>query len=418
MSGLLTGVRGRVTFTVLAVTACLYSLLGTLGFLQIAHSGRDAIRDRIGQVLDQLEDELRSGTGTFSITTPDGVDTRVVASPAGRPPGTLTVERQIVVSGAALTLQGTASEARLTDSLRSLFRGLWAAVPLASIISATLAGLATHRALRPVGSITELAREVGSDSDKRVPVPRTGDEIEQLARTVNEMLDRLSAGRLAQQRFTSDAAHELRTPLMALQGEVELAHGDDQIPNDLLDRLTHLSARLGDRVDDLVLLATLDEGRPARHQVVDLHGVLTVEAESISPRIEIIGSESYVAGDGALLARAVRNLLANAVRHSRSSVRAEIAETADTVTLHVDDDGPGVPPEQETQIFHRFGRVDTARATSDGGSGLGLAIVDAVVRSHGGSVALGRSPAGGARFSLLLPRTSPDGGVPVSGDEK
>src|SRR3954453_17758261 len=254
----LSGVRGRVVLPVLVVTACLYSLLGAIGFLYIANSGRDAIRERVGNVLDQLEAGLQNGTGTVSITTADGVEADAFDAGA-TPPDTgndIAVRRQVTVGAQVLVLVGHASQARLNDSLRSLYRGLWIGVPLAVLLTATMAGLATSRALRPVSVITDLADAVGDgDSTKRVPVPDTDDEIEHLARTVNEMLDRIAAGRTAQRQFTSDAAHELRTPLMALQGEIELAR---QSPSDadaaFLQRIDSLANRLAHRVDDLVLL--------------------------------------------------------------------------------------------------------------------------------------------------------------------
>ena len=134
-------------------------------------------------------------------------------------------------------------------------------MPLGVLVTAVIAGLATRRALRPVSVITDLAATIEArDTTMRVPVPDTDDEIEHLARTVNEMLDRIAAGRAAQRQFTSDAAHELRTPLMALKGEIELAiRAPDDVDVTFLPRLEALGDRLARRVDDLVLLSTLDE---------------------------------------------------------------------------------------------------------------------------------------------------------------
>lgn len=411
MKNPLVGIRGRVTFTVLAVTAVLYSLLGTIGFASIASSGRDAIRERIGVVLDELAASVRAGTGTVSLSKPDGVEATVVPASSTLPPvaaGQLQVTRSLTVNGAKLTLVGTGSEAPLTDSLRSLFRGLWIAIPLASIVSALMAGLATRRALRPVGAITALADTIGDNmKGDRVPVPTTGDEIERLARTVNEMLDRIEAGRAAQRQFTSDAAHELRTPLMALQGELELvsAHGAE-VDNALLDRMGSLCGRLGDRIDDLVLLSTLDEARPLGLTPCSLLSIVRDEAAVVAPAAAVDGDDVAVMLDHALVERAARNLLANAKRHATHAVQATVVAAGDRLWLHVDDDGPGVDAAARAEMFRRFARLDEARTVDRGGAGLGLAIVASVAEAHHGGVEVGDSPLGGARLSLWLPATA------------
>lgn len=407
MSRLLSGVRGRVTFTVLAVTAILYSLLGTIGFLLIANSGREAIRSRVEEVLSQLETSVRDGRGTTSIVTNDGIYAFAISTKATpeATPGLLQVTRAIDVQGVDVFLVGRTSEARLADNLRSLHRGLWVAIPIAAIVSALMAGAATRRALRPVGSITALADSIsGSTNGARVPVPDTNDEIAHLATTLNAMLDRVDASQLAQQQFTSDAAHELRTPLMALQGELELlANGAQQLDQSVLERLASLSTRLGARINDLVLLSTLDEHRPLVLEDMDLSELVASEAAAIVPGMETTGTAPTIRADHALVSRAVRNLLANAKRHSRSYVRATISHSGDRVTLYVDDDGPGLPEDAAERVFGRFSRLEEARDSSTGGAGLGLAIVAAVARAHGGSVSVTRSDIGGARFELSLP---------------
>jgi signal transduction histidine kinase len=404
----LSGVRGRVTFAVLAVTAVVYSLLGAIGFVQIASSGRDAIEQRIEEVLDELETGLTTGLGAVEISTADGVTARAIA-PSSPPPaeleGEVQVERLVEISGTEVLLVGRSSQARLTDSLRSLYRALWIAIPIASVISAALAGLATRRALRPVGAITELAEKIGASADgDRVAVPDTGDEIEHLARTVNEMLDRIEHGRAAQRQFTSDAAHELRTPLMALQGELELVGGHvERVDGALLERLTNLSARLGDRIDDLVLLSTLDEGRPLSLVPASLLAIARDEAALLVPDAQISGDDVATPLDRELMGRALRNLLANARRHSVSLVAVVVERTADRVVVHVDDDGAGVPVDRREVMFSRFARLDESRSTDRGGSGLGLAIVATVAQAHGGGVEVTDSPRGGARVSLWIP---------------
>jgi signal transduction histidine kinase len=406
MTNPLAGIRGRVTFAVLAVASIVFSLLGTVGFLQIAHSGRDAIVQRVGHVLDDLEVALQQHTGVLHIETADGV-TAAAHVPSAVPPaapGQVTVTRRVRIDGTEVVLQGQSSQAPLTTSLRSLFRGLWLGIPLAALICALLAGLATHRALQPVRSITNFAAGVPRSPDgARVPVPASGDEIEQLATTVNGMLERIDEGQRMQRKFTSDAAHELRTPLMALRGEIELAEKADELEPSTAARLTSLADRLRERVDDLVLLSTLDEAQPRRVELVDVVALAQEEATAVRPGTPVDGMAATTLADRGLLARAIRNLVANAARHAHAEVRVVVETTATAVWVHVDDDGEGIDPRRRNEVFDRFSRLDDARRADDGGSGLGLAIVRSVATAHGGGAVADAGPLGGARVSMWLP---------------
>jgi signal transduction histidine kinase len=405
----LLGLRAQVALLVLAVTACLFSLLGAVGFLQIAHSGRDAIHQRVATVVDILAAQLRAGTHTVRLATPDGVVATVIGAtpPTDIPAGhEITVQRTITISGTTIRLEGQASDVALADSLHSLHTALWIGIPIAAILSAVLAGYAAHRALRPVAGITRQVEQIGpTDTTSRVPVPATGDEIDHLAGTVNSMLDRIAAGRLTQQRFTSDAAHELRTPLMALQGEIELARAHTISTDDaFLARTETLTSRLASRVDDLILLSTLDEAPPLTRAPTNVTELVHTEAAAMPKPIDVIGGPDISADiDHNLIARAVRNLLVNACRHAQH-VTATVINEDDAVIIRIDDDGPGIDPTQRERIFQRFARTDDARDTETGGAGLGLAIVSSIANAHHGHTTITTSPHGGARFTLTLPR--------------
>lgn len=407
MRNLFRGLRGRVTFTVLVVTAALYSVVGTVGFIAISNNGRESIRERVNEVLDQLEWDIRREGRAVTLSTNDGVRAYIVANDDIPPEanGLVQITRQLQIENQQVTIVGRTSDVRLTESLQSLFRAMWIAIPLAAIVSALMAGFATRRALRPVGLITARASSIDTPTaGARVPVPDTDDEITQLALTLNSMLDRVDVAHIAQRQFTSDAAHELRTPLMALQGELELlSNGTQSADTHTITRLVSLSSRLGERIDDLLLLSTLDEGRPLDIQDVELL-VLTREVMmEVAPQAENVGDPIHVRIDRRLIARALRNLLGNAVRHSDGRVRLSLEQNDDEICIHVEDNGPGVLEDEIERIFGRFTRLDTSRDSSAGGAGLGLSIVAAIVSAHGGRIDVTRSDLGGAKFTIWLP---------------
>lgn len=403
----LDGVRGRVTAAVLAITAVLYSVLGAVGFVAIANAARDDATERVERELDAFEALVRSGSSTVSARTADGVVVRVVRPGAqvDEAAGELLVERPIGVEGTELVLVGSAQDPSSTTSLRSLYWLLWIGIPIASVTSALLAGMATKQALRPVDAMTEIAATIGHDArGGRVPVPDTGDEIERLGSTMNAMLDRIEEVQLRQRRFTSDAAHELRTPLMALQGEIELATPQlAGVDTELPDRLAALCERLQVRIDDLLLLAMLDEAPTLDLGAVRLRDVISAEADDVGADVGWGDDDLLVAADPALLARAVRNLLSNARRHAVERVMASTERVEGRVWVHVDDDGPGIDAADRDRVFERFTRLDESRTLDRGGAGLGLAIAASVAAAHGGGVAATDSPLGGARLSMWFP---------------
>ena len=290
---------------------------------------------------------------------------------------------------------------------------------------ALLAGLAVaDRAMRPIKALTGLARQITStrDPSKRIPAPPTDDEVGELARTMDGMLQALDEARsereqsLERQReFVADASHELRTPLTSIQANLELLQVEGAGSEDdrhTVDSALSSTKRMSGLVSDLLLLARADAGRQVARTEIDLAQIAAGALEEVEPLAGGRRMESRL--DGPLpmqgnpdeLHRMIRNLLENAVRHTPEKTTVELTarRDGDRALLEVLDDGPGIPAGIEEQVFDRFVRGDgPADTVGGGGSGLGLSIVRAVAQSHNGTVGAGTSTYGGARFSIRLP---------------
>lgn len=292
--------------------------------------------------------------------------------------------------------------------LRALGIALAALVPALTALLAVAIWVALGRALRPVERLRQAAAQVARvGGPGALPVPSGDDELAALARTLNEMLDRLEDAAARQRAFVADAAHELRSPLAAARASLEVARAHPaaypgpELAADLESEVVRMQAL----VDDLLLLARVGSAPPA---AVDLdlvavarEGVSTSRARAEfleAPSVEVIGS-GRGRGDAAALARVARNLVDNARRHARSRVVVAVADGSITV----DDDGSGIVPADRERVFERFVRLDEAREREAGGSGLGLAIAREIARDQGGDVDLGDAPAGGLRAVLRVP---------------
>lgn len=296
------------------------------------------------------------------------------------------------------------------DSTSVVTRSLAAGIPSLLLLVAATSWVLTGRALRPVEAIRrEVAAISGSELDRRVPTPAGDDEIGRLARTMNEMLDRLQASRDRQRRFVADASHELRSPIASIrhQLEVALAHPEHRTFDLLATDLLADDLRMQHLVDDLLLLARADEETlTAVREPVDLDDLVFAEATRLRQhgvtRVDTSGvSAGRLRGDASQLERLLRNLADNAERHAASVVTFALHAENGTVTLSVDDDGVGVADADRTRVFERFTRLDDARARDAGGAGLGLAIVAEVAHSHGGTVRIEGDR--GSRFVVVLP---------------
>jgi signal transduction histidine kinase len=292
---------------------------------------------------------------------------------------------------------------------------LAAGIPLLVLVVGVVTWWIAGRALRPVEAIRAEVEHISAGAlDRRVPEPDTGDEIARLAGTMNRMLGRLEESQARQRRFTSDAAHELRSPVASIRqhSEVAIAHPASTSVGELADVVHRENLRVERLVDDLLLLARIDEGAHAVRAQVDLDDVALEEAArlraSTTLTVETSGvGPARVRGNRDELERAFRNLTENAARHAAHIVALSVSEVDGSAIVTVDDDGPGIDDGDRERAFERFVRLDDARTRTDGGAGLGLAIVRAVVEAHGGAVTLGAGPIGGARAEVLLPIVEP-----------
>jgi signal transduction histidine kinase len=350
-------------------------------------------------------------TVTLSGLLPDPPDPfRVVALTTTAPVPGYTV----VVASELELVTGTDAALR-----RLLVRGGPPFLALVALVTWVIA----DRALRRVDAVRARVEGITAEAlDRRVPEPPGDDEITRLARTMNEMLDRLQAAGERQRRFVADASHELKSPLAAVQAELEvaLAHPDQADWEAAAARLLAEDQRMERLVADLLFLAQCDDGDfslvtvPA--EVVALDAVVRDEVARLAPRwtvpvdldIAVAPGGAAVAGRPEHLARVVRNLLENAARHARSRVTVTVAAggpggavPAGEVEMVVADDGRGIDPADRTRVFDRFTRLDDARSRDEGGSGLGLPIAREIVEAHGGRIAVGDGP--GGRFVVRLP---------------
>ena len=307
---------------------------------------------------------------------------------------------------------------------------------------AVLAGLAVvgvsmvRTALRPLGEIEVTAAAIGrGDLGRRVPDHHPGTEMGRLSRALNAMLEQVERAFRAQarsearargseqrmRRFVADASHELRTPLTSIRGFAELhrqgAVTDPEDVSDLLVRIEGEAERMGVLVDDLLLLARLDQQRPMEKAPVDVGSVAreAVEAaRAAAPErrvnVEAPASALEVDGDAVQIRQVITNLLDNALAYSPdgSPVTVTVAavdhEDRPSVAVEVTDRGQGLTANQAARVFERFYRTDAARSRAQGGTGLGLSIVAAIAEAHGGSVEVDSTPGEGSTFRVLLPR--------------
>ena len=434
------GIRARVTATAVAVVG-VASVLAA--FAMVAFVGRsltaqaadqatvraqqiadDGVRDGgsivVGDPEEQFVQVLRGSTVVASSANVAGLPALAIPGPDGavRVRVPTVAGPFIAASAVAVGVDGPRTvvvglniddvdEARHVVAL-ALLVGVPVLLAVVGLVTWRMVG----RTLRPVEDMREEVERISStELDRRVPTPSRDDEVGRLARTMNRMLDRLERGQERQRRFISDASHELRSPVAAIRqhGEVAVEHPETTNLEELAGVVLEEDARLQGLVDDLLLLARLDEHvRPARFDEVDLDDVVLAEASRLrcttSFAVDTRGvSTARILGRRTDLERIVRNLTDNALHHARERISLAVGTSDGHVALTVDDDGPGIASADRERVLERFVRLDGDRGRGTGGSGLGLSIVREVALSHGAVVALGRSPQGGLRAEVRFP---------------
>ncbi|WP_457254703.1 sensor histidine kinase [Pedococcus sp. P5_B7] len=304
-------------------------------------------------------------------------------------------------------------------------------IGLALLAACAIGGwYAVQRAFRPLREIEDTAAAIADgDLARRIPTRTAKDEVTSLARSLNVMLAQIEQSFAAREaseermrQFVADASHELRTPLAAVRGYAELyRQGAVREPTDVASAMTRIegeATRMGGLVEDLLMLARLDDQRPMRFAPVDLT-VLAADAaqdaRAIDPHRQITVSgltgplgPTVAPGDDARLRQLLSNLLSNALNHTPAGSPLEIAvgtrESDQHVVIEVRDHGPGVDPDKARKVFERFYRADPSRVRgAGGGNGLGLAIAAAIVNAHRGRIGVSQTAGGGATFIVELP---------------
>ncbi len=432
-------VRVRTTAGAVAVVRLALVLGAVLLVLMVRATLIGNVRAAAELRAGEIAATLGSGPPSLAVSAPDEQliqildrSGRVVAASAnvtGRPalvrlaPGATATVRTPVDEDEFLAVAARAADGRTVIVARALadaqestqvLLGLLAlGIPLLLVVVGVTTWQVVGRALAPVAAIGREVEAISAvELHRRVPEPEARDEIGQLARTMNRMLGRLESARATQQRFVSDASHELRTPTASVRqhAEVALAHPARVTVEGLAESVHAEALRLQRLIDDLLLLARADEaGLALRRVPVDVDDLAFAEAARLRPVIRVDTSRvsaGQVAGDPSGLRSVIRNLADNAARHASAEVAFAVAEQDGTVTLTVDDDGPGIPETDRTRVLRRFVRLADARARDEGGSGLGLAIVSELVAAHGGTVVITSAPLGGARVVVTLPAFS------------
>ncbi|MFI8526651.1 ATP-binding protein [Promicromonospora sukumoe] len=380
-------------------------------------AAEDSVGDpagRAGDAPDLTRDQVRTLKAGTPVTAGGGQPVRWHGVVTTAPDGA----QRLVVAGTGLVGQAAAKESG----------GRW--LLLTALVGSLVAGVAiwfaVGSALAPVARMRESVRRLAPGA--RVAVPGgAAPELRELADDFNVLLDRQDATAERLRRFTGDAAHELRSPVASIrvQSEVAVASPDPRLSQEVHADVLADAERLSALLDGLLALARSDAGELPPAETVDLVDAVRAAADRAAagdaadragaarpgdPAVPVpvvvnaLTDRAWAAATHTETELVLDNLLRNAGRYTRTRVVVSVLAQRSTVRVLVDDDGPGVPPEHRAHVFDRFYRVADDRARASGGAGLGLALVAELVRRRGGEVAVGESPDGGARFTVVWPR--------------
>ncbi len=352
------------------------------------------------------------------VSTPDS--TRVFAvAPSGEM--VLTGHEVQVPNGKNYLVEAGAPLTEVRSELKKWLMFLGVVFPILGAIAFSGGFLLVNRALSPVDQISASAERISSHNlNERLPVARTGDELERLSIALNHMIDRLDAAFQHSRRFVADASHELRTPLTVLRGELESVVEEPQMTPDWRERLGSALEevdRLIGIVEGLFAISRLDAGEAAVEWAkFDLAQLAASTADQMSLlaedkriRVSCIATKGvWVEGDRSRLKQVVVNLLDNAINYTPEGglVTLTVSAQDNKALLEVADNGIGIPQEALSRVFERFFRVDKSRSRDRGGAGLGLSIVRSICTAHQGRVEVTSAPGQGSRFRVELPLVS------------
>lgn len=394
-------------------TSISVTLIGPAGIV-LGQIGGDLNRTEITSYLQAITPEqvIERADRPFTIDTPQS-DFRAIA--------------QRLPSGL-----GTVVVAQSFEDIDRTLRRLQGLFILIGLVMISFIALASRKVitvgLRPLAAVEETAVRIAEgDLTARLPDVKPNTEVGRLVNTLNTMLGRIEesfAARLESEsklrRFVADASHELRTPITAIRGFAELhrqgAVAGEEKTKELIGRIENESKRMGSLVEDLLLLARLDQSRQMKSEPVNLSKLVLDAVESAraaGPSHPVtfnhFDEEIYALGDNDRIHQVVANLLANARTHTPAGTAIDVSVTQsdDGVRIRIADNGPGLSRRDQERIFERFYRADNSRVRTDGeGTGLGLSIVDAVMRAHAGQVSVESEIGKGAAFTLFFPITA------------